>query len=44
MLTDKVVAEFGTNAKMNPPPRSGQHRDAICEVLGDGDINAIFAD
>ena len=44
MLTDKVVAECGTNAKMNPPLRSEQDREAICEGLADGTIDVIVTD
>jgi dihydroorotase len=43
-LTDKAVKKWGTNAKMNPPLRSERDRDAICEGLADGTIDAIATD
>lgn len=43
-LTEKAVEEYGTNAKMNPPLRSGQDRDAVREGLADGTIDAIATD
>lgn len=43
-LTDDAVAEYGTAAKMNPPLRSAQDREAMIEGLGDGTIDAIATD
>jgi dihydroorotase len=43
-LTDEAVAEYGTNAKMNPPLRSEKDRQAILEGLIDGTIDAIATD
>ncbi|MGH9355982.1 MAG: dihydroorotase [Terriglobia bacterium] len=43
-LTDEEVARQGANAKMNPPLRSAQDRDAILEGLADGTIDAIATD
>src|SRR5487761_24383 len=43
-LTEEEVARQGANAKMNPPLRSAQDRDAILEGLADGTIDAIATD
>ncbi len=43
-LTDSAVAEHGTNAKMNPPLRSSDDREAIWEGLSDGTIDLIATD
>ena len=43
-LTDSAVAEHGTNAKMNPPLRSADDREAIWEGLSDGTIDMIATD
>ena len=43
-LTEKAVEEYDTNAKMNPPLRSGQDREAIREALADGTIDVIATD
>ncbi len=43
-LTDKAVAEYDTNAKMNPPLRSEGDREAVREGLRDGTIDAIATD
>ncbi len=43
-LTEAAVEAYGTNAKMNPPLRSLQDRDAIREGLADGTIDAIATD
>jgi len=43
-LTDAAVAEYDTNAKMNPPLRSQEDIDAIVEGIGDGTIDAIASD
>ena len=43
-LTDAAVQEYSTNAKMNPPLRSGQDREAIRRGLADGTIDAIATD
>jgi dihydroorotase len=43
-LTDAAVAEYDTNAKMNPPLRSQADIDAIVEGIADGTIDAIASD
>ena len=43
-LTDSSVAKYGTNAKMNPPLRSAEDREAIWEGLADGTVNIIATD
>jgi dihydroorotase len=43
-LTDAAVAEYDTNAKMNPPLRSHDDVDAIVEGIHDGTIDAIASD
>ena len=43
-LTDAAVAEYDTNAKMNPPLRSQDDVDAIRRGLADGTIDAIASD
>jgi dihydroorotase len=43
-LTEKAVAGYNTNAKMNPPLRSDADVAAIRAGLGDGTIDAIATD
>lgn len=43
-LTEKAVIEHGTNAKMNPPLRTEEDRQAIIEALKDGTIDLIATD
>ena len=43
-LTDEAVARFGTNAKMNPPLRSGKDLEAVLAAIADGTIDAIASD
>jgi len=43
-LTEDTVKGYNTNAKMNPPLRSGQDREAILEGLADGAIDVIATD
>lgn len=43
-LTDAAVDGYRTNAKMNPPLRSEQDRQAIRQGLVDGTIDAIATD
>jgi dihydroorotase len=43
-LTDAAVAEYDTNAKMNPPLRSQADVDAIRRGITDGTIDAIASD
>ncbi|MEW6079344.1 MAG: dihydroorotase [Thermodesulfobacteriota bacterium] len=44
MLTDEAVGEYDTAAKVNPPLRSEADREAVCEGLADGTIDAIASD
>jgi len=43
-LTEEAVAEYDTNAKMNPPLRTEADRQAIREGLRDGTFDAIATD
>jgi dihydroorotase len=43
-LTDAAVADYDTNAKMNPPLRSQDDVNAIIEGVHDGTIDAIASD
>ncbi len=43
-LTDEAVQEYNTNAKMNPPLRTEEDRQAILAALADGTFDAIATD
>jgi len=43
-LTDEAVSQYNTNAKMNPPLRSIEDRDAVRKGLADGTIDVIVTD
>jgi dihydroorotase len=43
-LTEEAIKGYNTNAKMNPPLRSSQDREAILEGLSDGTIDVIATD
>lgn len=43
-LTEDAVGDYDTNAKMNPPLRSPDDRQAIRQGLADGTIDAIATD
>jgi len=43
-LTEQACADFGANAKMNPPLRLDTDREAVIEGLRDGTICAIATD
>ena len=43
-LTDSAVERYKTNAKMNPPLRRSDDREAIWEGLADGTIDMIATD
>ena len=43
-LTDSAIADYDTNAKMNPPLRSADDVAAIVEGISDGTIDAIASD
>ena len=44
MLTDEMVSGYNTNAKMNPPLRSQEDRQAVRRALAEGIIDAIATD
>ncbi|HVO33433.1 MAG TPA: dihydroorotase [Elusimicrobiota bacterium] len=43
-LTEEAVANYNANAKMNPPLRTADDRQAILEGLADGAIDIIASD
>jgi dihydroorotase len=43
-LTHEAVAQFDTDAKMNPPLRSPEDRGALLKALADGTVDAIATD
>ncbi|MCR5688128.1 MAG: dihydroorotase [Lachnospiraceae bacterium] len=43
-LTDSAIAKFGTLAKMNPPLRCAEDREAIWEGLSDRTVDLIATD
>lgn len=43
-LTEESVADYNTNAKMNPPLRTEDDRHAVIEGLADGTIDTIASD
>jgi dihydroorotase len=43
-LTDEAVEGYNTNAKMNPPLRTADDRDAIREGVADGTLDTIATD
>ncbi|MGB9790984.1 MAG: dihydroorotase [Thermacetogeniaceae bacterium] len=43
-LTDEAVMSFDTNTKVNPPLRTKEDIDALCEGLQDGTIDVIATD
>jgi dihydroorotase len=43
-LTDAYIKGYNTNAKMNPPLRTEQDREAVCRGLADGTIDVIATD
>ena len=43
-LTDEDVIVYGTQAKMSPPLRSADDRDALLEGLADGTVDALATD
>ena len=44
LLTDKAVETFGPNAKMAPPLREEEDRQALIEAITDGTISVIATD
>ncbi len=43
-LNDSICADYNTNAKMYPPIRSEDHRQAVIAALKDGTIDCISTD
>lgn len=43
-LTEDAISLYGTNAKMNPPLRAAEDRDAVLQGLADGTIDVIASD
>lgn len=43
-LTDEAVGDYDTNAKMNPPLRTAEDREALRRALADGTIDAVATD
>lgn len=43
-LTEEAVLKYGTNARMNPPVRTEEDRQAIIRGLQDGTIDMIVTD
>jgi dihydroorotase len=43
-LTDEGVADYDGNAKMNPPLRAAEDREALRQALADGTIDVIATD
>ena len=43
-LTEEAVAEYGTNAKMNPPLRSRDDLEAVLEAIEEGAVDVIVTD
>ncbi len=43
-LTDEAVHGYDTHAKMNPPLRSAEHREALLDGLRDGTLSVIATD
>ena len=43
-FTDESVAELGTHAKMNPPLRTDEDRDALRAAVADGTLEMIATD
>ncbi len=43
-LTEQAVEGYNSHAKMSPPLRSEEDRQAICEALIDGTLDAIASD
>jgi dihydroorotase len=43
-LTDEAIGDYDTNAKMNPPLRAEQDRQAVLAGLADGTVDCIATD
>ena len=44
VLTEEALGNYDTNAKMSPPLRQAEDRDALVQALQDGTIDAIASD
>lgn len=44
LLTDRMLFNYSTNLKVNPPLREEEDRQALIEALNDGTIDAIATD
>ena len=44
VLTDEAIEKYWVNAKMNPPLRTEEHRQALLEGFRDGTIDVIATD
>ncbi len=44
VLTDEAVGDYDTNAKMNPPLRSAEDRDACIAAIVDGTVDCFVTD
>src|SRR6185312_13338819 len=43
-LTDEAIGDYDTNAKMNPPLRGEDDRQAVLSALADGTVDCIATD
>jgi dihydroorotase len=43
-FTDEHLVGYDTNFKVRPPLRSSEDRDALCEAIADGTIDAVATD
>lgn len=43
-LNEEAIGDFRTYAKLSPPLRSEEDRQAVCQALADGTIDAIASD
>lgn len=44
VLTDSAIEQYGTNAKMNPPLRTEEHRLALIDGICNGTVDCIATD
>lgn len=44
VLTDEAIEKYGTNAKMNPPLRTEEHRLALIDGICNGTVDCIATD
>jgi dihydroorotase len=43
-LTDEAIAEYGTNAKMNPPLRTSTDLEEVLQAIQDGTVDVVASD